>query len=106
MSRRALALVLTALLLYIPANFLPIMQLDLLGQRSEDTVWSAVLALYQSEMVFIAVLVFLCSMAIPLLKLLCQLWVLLAITLRRGQRPALQVYRLYHHLPSLPQSRR
>jgi paraquat-inducible protein A len=57
-----------------------------------------VLALYQSEMVFIAVLVFLCSMAIPLLKLLCQLWVLLAITLRRGQRPALQVYRLYHHL--------
>lgn len=98
MSRRALALVLTALLLYIPANFLPIMQLDLLGQRSEDTVWSAVLALYQSEMVFIAVLVFLCSMAIPLLKLLCQLWVLLAITLRRGQRPALQVYRLYHHL--------
>ncbi|OWK37067.1 Paraquat-inducible protein A [Pseudomonas oleovorans subsp. oleovorans] len=36
--RRSLALVLTALLLYVPANFLPIMQLNLLGQTSQDTV--------------------------------------------------------------------
>jgi uncharacterized paraquat-inducible protein A len=45
---RSLALVLTALLLYVPANFLPIMQLHLLGQTSDDTVWSGVLGLYNS----------------------------------------------------------
>ena len=66
--QRSLALVIAALLLYIPANFLPIMQLNLLGQGSKDTVWSGVLGLYNSGMQGIAVVVFLCSMAIPLLN--------------------------------------
>ncbi|MBC3423274.1 paraquat-inducible protein A [Pseudomonas sp. RW3S2] len=95
---RSLALVLTALFLYIPANFLPIMQLHLLGQTSDDTVWSGVLGLYNSQMRGIAVVVFLCSMAIPLLKLLCQLLVLLSIRLNIGRGHGLLFYRIYHHL--------
>jgi paraquat-inducible protein A len=95
---RSLALVLTALLLYVPANFLPIMQLHLLGQTSDDTVWSGVLGLYNSEMRGIAVVVFLCSMAIPLLKLLCQLAVLLSIRMDIGRSYGLLIYRIYHHL--------
>ena len=95
---RSLALVLTALLLYVPANFLPIMQLHLLGQTSDDTVWSGVLGLYNSGMRGIAVVVFLCSMAIPLLKLLCQLAVLLSIRLDFGRSYGLLIYRIYHHL--------
>ncbi|MDR2319281.1 MAG: paraquat-inducible protein A [Pseudomonas sp.] len=95
---RSLALVLTALLLFVPANFLPIMQLHLLGQTSDDTVWSGVLGLYNSEMRGVAVVVFLCSMAIPLLKLLCQLAVLLSIRLNVGRSYGLLFYRIYHHL--------
>lgn len=95
---RSLALVLAALLLYIPANFLPIMQLHLLGQTSDDTVWSGVLGLYNSQMHLIAVVVFLCSMAIPLLKLLCQMAVLLSIRLDIGRSYGLLIYRVYHHL--------
>lgn len=95
---RSLALVLAALLLYIPANFLPIMQLHLLGQTSDDTVWSGVLGLYNSQMHLIAVVVFLCSMAIPLLKLLCQLAVLLSIRLDIARSYGLLIYRVYHHL--------
>lgn len=96
--RRSLALVLTALLLYVPANFLPIMQLNLLGQTSQDTVWSGVLGLYESGMQGIAVVVFLCSMAVPLLKLLCQLLVLLSIRLDFGRGYGLLLYRIYHHM--------
>jgi paraquat-inducible protein A len=95
---RSLALVLTALLLFVPANFLPIMQLHLLGQTSDDTVWSGVLGLYNSEMRGVAVVVFLCSMAIPLLKLLFQLAVLLSIRLNVGRSYGLLFYRIYHHL--------
>ena len=73
MERRALALVLTALLLFVPANFLPIMKLNLLGQTTHDTVWTGVVGLYDTGMEGVAVLVFLCSMVIPLVKLLCQL---------------------------------
>jgi paraquat-inducible protein A len=96
--RRSLALVITALLLYLPANFLPIMQLNLLGQVTEDTVWSGVLGLYSSGMQSIAVVVFLCSMAVPLLKLLCQFAVLLSIRFDLGRSYGLLLYRIYHHM--------
>lgn len=96
--RRSMALVIAALLLYVPANFLPIMRLNLLGQASEDTVWSGVLGLYNSGMQGIAVVVFLCSMAVPLLKLLCQFVVLLSIRLDIGRSYGLLFYRVYHHL--------
>ncbi|MBZ9667278.1 MULTISPECIES: paraquat-inducible protein A [Pseudomonas] len=96
--RRSLALVLTALLLYIPANFLPIMQLNLLGQTSQDTVWSGVIGLYESGMQGIAVVVFLSSMAVPLLKLLCQLLVLLSIRMDFGRSYGLLLYRVYHDM--------
>lgn len=96
--QRSLALVIAALLLYIPANFLPIMQLNLLGQSAQDTVWSGVLGLFNSGMTEISVVVFLCSMAIPLLKLLCQLTVLLSIRFDIGRSYGLLLYRIYHHM--------
>ncbi|WP_394558380.1 paraquat-inducible protein A [Aquipseudomonas alcaligenes] len=98
MRRRALALVLTALLLYVPANFLPIMSMDLLGQNAVDTVWSGVIGLYHSGMRGVAAVVFLCSMLVPLLKLLCQLFVLLAMPYASLRPLACRLYRIYHHL--------
>ncbi|MGV8844325.1 MAG: paraquat-inducible protein A [Pseudomonas sp.] len=95
---RSLALVLAALLLYIPANFLPILRLNLLGNSTRDTMWGGVLSLYNSGMQSVALVVFLCSMAIPLLKLLCQLLVLLSIRWRVGRTYGLLLYRIYHHL--------
>ncbi|MFJ7798700.1 paraquat-inducible protein A [Pseudomonas sp. NPDC096950] len=96
--QRSLALVIAALLLYIPANFLPIMQLNLLGQSSQDTVWTGVVGLFNTGMQGVAVVVFLCSMGIPLLKLLCQLLVLLSIRFDIGRSYGLLLYRVYHHL--------
>ena len=42
--------------------------------------------------------VFLCSMGIPLLKLLCQLAVLLSIRWKIGRSYGLLLYRIYHHM--------
>lgn len=98
MVRRSLALVITALLLYIPANFLPIMRLTLLGQTTHDTVWSGVVGLYETGMRTVAALVLLCSMVIPLLKLLCQLVVLLCIRHGVARRTGILFYRVYHRL--------
>ncbi len=74
------------------------MQLNLLSQTTEDTVWSGVVGLYESDMQGVAVVVFLCSMAVPLLKLLCQLLVLLSIAWNIGRGYGLLFYRIYHHL--------
>ncbi|MHA6494025.1 paraquat-inducible protein A [Pseudomonas borbori] len=96
--RRSMALVIAALLLYVPANFYPIMRLNLLGQASVDTLWSAVVGLYNNGMEGVAVVVFLCSMAVPLLKLLCQFAVLLSIHFNIGRSYGLLLYRIYHHM--------
>ncbi len=96
--QRSLALVIAALVLFVPANFLPIMQLTLLGRTTQDTIWSGVIGLYDSGMVAVAVIVFLCSLLIPFLKLLCQLAVLLSILSGLYRRTGLFLYRIYHHL--------
>lgn len=98
MRRRSLALVLTALLLFVPANFLPIISLNLLAQNAVDTVWSGVLGLYHSDMKAVALVVFLCSMLVPLLKLLCQLAVLLSMPYTALRPMGAQLYRFYHHM--------
>ena len=74
------------------------MELNLLGQASQDTVWSGVVGLFDTGMQGIAFVVFLCSMGIPLLKLLCQLAVLLSIRWNIGRSYGLLIYRIYHHL--------
>lgn len=98
--KRSLALVIAALILFIPACFFPIMEINVLGQTSLDTVWSGVLSLYEAGGILqtIAVVVFLSSMVIPFLKLLIQLLVLLSIRLDIGRAYGLYLYRIYHHM--------
>jgi paraquat-inducible protein A len=71
-----------------------------LGQSSEDTIWSGVQGLYDSGglLKVIALVVFLCSMVIPLVKLLVQFFVLLSIRFNFARSFALLMYRTYHHL--------
>jgi paraquat-inducible protein A len=64
------ALALAALVLYVPANIYPILSMNLYGNYSESTVWDGVVSLMQYDQYFVAVVVFLASIVIPLLKLL------------------------------------
>jgi paraquat-inducible protein A len=67
--RRTWALLLTAMLMYIPANMLPIMTVYSLGQGEPDTIMSGVIALIQLGMVPIALVVFVASILVPTFKL-------------------------------------
>jgi paraquat-inducible protein A len=63
------ALSLAALILYVPANVYPIMKMYLYGGYSESTVWDGVVMLARTDQWFVAIIVFLASMVIPLVKL-------------------------------------
>jgi paraquat-inducible protein A len=63
-------LVLLAAVLYIPANLLPVMVTRTLLDDENDTIMSGVLVLLQSGSWPIAVLVFIASIDVPLLKIL------------------------------------
>ncbi|MCL6268601.1 paraquat-inducible protein A [Sansalvadorimonas sp. 2012CJ34-2] len=68
--KRTLALLLSATLLYIPANVLPIMIIEKMGQGKSDTIMTGVIALAGSGMVPIAIVVFVASIVVPLFKII------------------------------------
>ncbi|PYC12245.1 paraquat-inducible protein A [Pseudomonas mosselii] len=66
---RTWALLITAMVLYIPANVLPIMTVSALGQGSPDTIMSGVITLMKHGMLPIAAVVFIASILVPTFKL-------------------------------------
>jgi paraquat-inducible protein A len=66
---RTWALLITAALLYIPANLLPIMTVNSLGNGTPSTIMSGVIQLIQHGMIPIAAVVFIASILVPTFKL-------------------------------------
>jgi len=66
---RTLALLMTATILYIPANLLPIMITDQLGQSIESTIVGGVILLLDMGSIAVALVIFAASVIIPLTKL-------------------------------------
>jgi paraquat-inducible protein A len=67
---RTWALLLAALVLYIPANLLPVMHTRLLGSEAESTILEGVEEFWRSGSWDIAVLIFTASVAVPCTKFL------------------------------------
>lgn len=68
--QKTLAYLLSAYLLYIPANILPIMTVTKLGSGEPHTIIGGIIALINSDMLPIALLVLVASILVPLLKLI------------------------------------
>ncbi|MBF0154243.1 MAG: paraquat-inducible protein A [Magnetococcales bacterium] len=83
---RTWALVMTAGILYIPANLLPIMTVVRLGHEQSDTILSGVAHLVESGMWPLALVVFVASILVPILKLLVLAGLLLSIQHGWGRR--------------------
>jgi len=67
---RTLAFSLAALLFYVPANVLPMMSLSIIGNTQSSTVLMGIARLWQQGYWWMALLVFICSMVVPLIELL------------------------------------
>ncbi|OGA57667.1 MAG: hypothetical protein A3G81_04110 [Betaproteobacteria bacterium RIFCSPLOWO2_12_FULL_65_14] len=80
------AFAVAALILYVPANVYPIMRMHFYGAYSESTVWDGVASLAQHDQWFVAAIVFLASIAIPLAKLSVLLYLVISAALQRGRR--------------------
>ena len=80
------ALAIAALILYIPANIYPILSMHFYGAYSENTVWDGVVSLAEHNQWFVALIVFLASIAIPVLKLMGLLYLVITARFRVGRR--------------------
>ena len=79
---------LCAILLYVPANVLPILTLELYGTDSATTVIGGVRLFYRDQQVIMAGVVLMASVIIPAFKLLALLFLTVTTALhwRRGER--------------------
>jgi len=89
------ALLLTAMILYIPANAYPMMITTSLGQSHAATIIGGMMALWQHGSQPIAVVIFVASVLVPILKMLV-LILLSWLVKHPGPLSALQKTRLYH----------
>jgi len=80
------ALTLAALVLYIPANIYPILQMNLYGAYSENTIWDGVVSLMQYNEYLVGAIVFVASIVVPLFKLLGLLFLVASVRWNRGRR--------------------
>ena len=68
------ALLITAIVVYIPANTLPIMTTRLLGQDEPSTILGGVIVLWEMGSFPIAIIIFIASIVIPIGKIIILAW--------------------------------
>ena len=74
-----LALVCTAMLFYIPANLLPIMSTTLLGNKTDSTILGGVVLFIEHGSWFVALVILIASVVIPLAKIAAIIWLCMAV---------------------------
>jgi len=68
--QRSWALLITAAMLYIPAMFYPVTTIYALGQQQASTLMGSVLHFFESGSWPIAIIIFVASVAVPILKII------------------------------------
>lgn len=91
---RCWAFLIAALLLYVPANLLPIMETTSFGATQSNTIMSGILLLWHTGSWDLALIVFVASVVVPLGKLLALAALLVSVQGRPLGSP-LQLARLY-----------
>ena len=76
---RTWALLLTAMILYFPANFYPILEIKSLMGHSSNTIIGGVIALWDDGSYPVALIIFLASVVVPILKFILLLYLLISI---------------------------
>ena len=92
--QKAFALLVSATILYLPSNLYPIMFTDYLGTSTGSNIVDGVIALWQMDSYFVALVILFASIFIPVLKILTLSWILWTVK-RQRVRKALRVSIIY-----------
>ncbi len=95
---KALALSLTGLLLFLPANFLPLLTFTVLGITTHSSIAQACLHLFDQGQYFVGLIVVLTTLLFPLAILTGLLLITLGLVRKQKGAWMTRLFRLYHHL--------
>jgi len=89
-----MALLVTSIILYLPANILPIMITDLLGDKMPSTIMAGVILLWGEGSYPVALVIFIASIMVPTLKMIAIAW-LCWDAKGHGQRDSERMHLIY-----------
>lgn len=92
--QRTLALTFASLLLYFPANLLPILKVESITGAQANTIVGGVIQFWQTGDYPVAIIIFCASVMIPVLKIISLLWLCLAARLGRHPLAMTRIYRV------------
>jgi paraquat-inducible protein A len=85
--KRTWSLILAAAVFYVPANLLPVTVVISLGKAQSDTIMSGVIYFISSGMWPIALVIFVASILVPVLKLIILTFLLITVQRKSAWRP-------------------
>jgi paraquat-inducible protein A len=92
------SLVLAGMILYIPANVLPVMTITITGVVEPLTILGGVAELWDSDLPGVALIVFLASFLVPFLKLVVMGWLLSLHGSSKMQLERTRAYKILHQI--------
>lgn len=95
---KVIAFALAGLLFYLPANFLPIMSFELLGFEATNTMLNGVSQLFNEGYYWMAFLVLMCSVLVPLFELGLLLTIALQMKFNKTNSLTTKLLLAYQHL--------
>ncbi|AGF79141.1 putative paraquat-inducible protein A [Desulfocapsa sulfexigens DSM 10523] len=92
---RVWALIITSILLFIPANLLPIMRVNFLGTMESSTIMDGIVYFFHEDEYFIGLIIFTASVLVPTFKIIGMIIILLSIHFKwkRGLRHKIAMFR-------------
>ena len=91
---RSAAFLLTAMILYFPANIYPILHITNLFGHTDNTIIGGVIRLWDEGSYFVSVVIMIASVIVPILKFIVLLYLLLAVHFRWDRNAKLR-HRFY-----------
>lgn len=98
--QRTWALLMTATLLYIPANILPIMRTELFGRIEPNTIIGGVIRLWEAGSYPVAVIILVASVIVPVAKIVMLAWLNYTVHANHdnAKRARMRYYRITEYI--------
>ena len=95
-TSRAWAFLLTAFILYIPANIYPILFSEQFGYRDGNTIIGGIIVLWEEGSYPVAAIVLVASVLVPILKFIVLIYLLINTKINRYARSKINQHKLHY----------
>ena len=95
-TEKSWAFLITAMIAYIPANLYPMLITSAFGNREGSTILGGVVLLWELESYPVAVIIFIASIVIPVVKFLILIYLLISVKYPLGKDKKINKHKLYY----------